>query len=540
MKRLHLGVALLLVFAACGEDAADTPTQPVATSSAATTTTASSASTATTVSSTTTTTTGVPAELTVVLDTDILIYVVAGLGSVWATGALGPAPFLYKVDPATGVLDAAWELESELEPGTLSLSVGDEHVWVVLRSTVVRVDPETGAWDTIDFGKGPVAGTWLEYPWAVAAGDGAAWVVVVEATASENTYHLYKVDPGFTSPATAIVGHVELGTGSVRDVLVAEGRVWVLYEEPGDACGLLAIDPESVSVTDRIDLSGMCDLRIASLAAGGGYVFVANWAGRIRWIDTVANVEAKWTEGDSNGLVAYSAGTLWVGAHGRDFGLGAVLGSRSGGLNSTSLNVYNLHAGDLAATDDAIWLIVDEPSGLLRLVPDPLEPWGPDSVGDDCSATALNIGLGGEPDLPTAVDEMRRAIKDAAWSCDVDQLAELGLPGEFEWSLNPNAADDPAEHWRLDDVHASPLARIVELLALPSAVKLIDGIEVYVWPSAAAYDDWASVPAADRAALAGIFHPEDLDRFEADAFYSGSSLGIDADGDWLWYLTAGN
>jgi hypothetical protein len=138
--------------------------------------------------------------------------------------------------------------------------------------------------------------------------------------------------------------------------------------------------------------------------------------------------------------------------------------------------------------------------------------------------------------LPVAVDEMRTAIRDAAWACDFDALAALGLPGEFLWSLSPNAADNPADHWRFMEPGAGALAGILHLFALPYGVREIDGVDVYEWPSAAAYPDWSSVPESDRSVLAGVYSPEDLERFALDDFYGGPQLGIDELGDWRWYL----
>ncbi len=316
-----------------------------------------------------------PAELPVEIAADLLVHVTAGLGSVWATGASAGVPYLFKVDPDTGGVVATWALSPEpADPGTLRVSAGDRYVWVVLRSTVVRVDPDTGTSDSIDFGKGPVSGTWLEYPWDVAAGDGAAWVVVVEQTEDfNNISHLYKVDVDFSSPSDAIVGHTELGPGMISDLLVAEDRVWVLPEGTDDACDLLVVDPASVNVNTRIGLTGGCDAPTGSLAAGDGMVYVADWSSQlIRWIDPISVDEYRWEALDGNGLVAYSAGTIWVGAHGRDLAPGAVWGIDTADLETESLTRLDQPMSDLAGTDTVIWVIVDEPSTLLRLMPDQL------------------------------------------------------------------------------------------------------------------------------------------------------------------------
>ena len=163
-----------------------------------------------------------------------------------------------------------------------------------------------------------------------------------------------------------------------------------------------------------------------------------------------------------------------------------------------------------------------------------------------CSTTGMVGVLPDEPDLPRYVDDMRWAIMSAAMACDIDMLAALGLPGQFGWSYDPNAADDPADHWRfMEDFGSMPLAGMVDLLSLPYGVmeQVMTGVPLYVWPSVAVYDDWASVPEADRRALVDLYGEGILDEVEylwEDTYYLGSYLAIDHNGDWLWYITPGN
>ena len=134
----------------------------------------------------------------------------------------------------------------------------------------------------------------------------------------------------------------------------------------------------------------------------------------------------------------------------------------------------------------------------------------------------------------------------AAMECDIDTLAALGLAGEFRWSDNPNAADNPADHWRfMEDFGSMPLAGMVDLLSLPYGVTehLLVGVPLYVWPSVAVYDAWASAPEADRQAIVDLYGEGVLDEIEylwEDGYYLGSHLAIDHNGDWLWYITPGN
>jgi hypothetical protein len=123
----------------------------------------------------------------------------------------------------------------------------------------------------------------------------------------------------------------------------------------------------------------------------------------------------------------------------------------------------------------------------------------------------------------------------------IDGPADLALPGEFRWSDGPNAAAHPADH-RHSGEHefgTGPPASLVELLEFRSATRVVDGTLISVWPAAAAYDDWESVPAFDRAELAARFTPEDMEAFADENLDFGQSLGIDEFGDWRWFVTPG-
>jgi hypothetical protein len=494
-----------------------------------------------TASSTRATLPSLPARVAVDIDADALVHLDAGLGAVWVMGAKHGIPYLYRVDPATGVVDASWALGSEpADWGMLRVAVGDEFVWVVLRATVVRVDPEAGSMESIVFGRNDGQGNWLEYPWDVVVGEGAAWVVTVSQEAGPVS-HLYRVDPGFTDPDRAVTGHVELGSGFIGDVLPMDGRVWVVPEGSGGRCRLIALNPSALTVDLQTTVTGDCATPYAALAAGGGYLAVTDGSSQlVRWVDPGTGDEEHWMDLESNGLVAHAADTMWVGAHSDDVGA-AVWGIGDGDLKIWSLTPLDRDPADMAVTDEAVWVIMEEPSVLLRVVPEPSPPdLVPPTPG--CSAEDLNVDLPNAPGMPGPVDDMRRAMAAAAVACDIDRLADLGRPGDFWWSVDPNAANDPADHWRFLEYEfgAAPLAGLVDLLGLSPGVLEDQGVLIYVWPSAAAYDDWASVPVVDREVLAALYSPEDLEAFAAENAYLGSSLGIDENGDWRWLLIPGN
>jgi len=69
-------------------------------------------------------------------------------------------------------------------------------------------------------------------------------------------------------------------------------------------------------------------------------------------------------------LAAYSAGTTWLGGQGAP---GPVIYGYTGTeMILEYFNPLDRHISDLAATPTTLWVIVDEPSALLRLMPESL------------------------------------------------------------------------------------------------------------------------------------------------------------------------
>ena len=111
------------------------------------------------------------------------------------------------------------------------VAVGEGAVWISNEAsgTVSRLDPASGALQTITVGNGPAG---------IAVGEGAVWV----ANAIDGT--LSRINPGDNSVAAAIpVGHGPSG------VAIAAGSVWVTNRYDGTVS---RIDPSANHVTDRI------------------------------------------------------------------------------------------------------------------------------------------------------------------------------------------------------------------------------------------------------------------------------------------------
>ncbi len=544
-----VSVVLVLAAAGCGDDGdtvfdSASTAVPVTSAAPRESTTQVPPTTAPISQDTTTTAPAVPADLPdrlqIPLDADLLVDATVGLGAVWVTGSVQGIPYLYRIDSASATVAGAWPLApAAADSGTLRVATGIDFVWVVLRSAVVRVDPTSGAMESISLGRSDGAGTWLEYPWDVAAGDGSAWVIVVDQSASEVVSVLYRIEPD----SGAVSGGVEISAGLVGDLIAMGRRVWVLPEGIAGACRLHPIDSDSLAPGEPVLLTGGCDTLQSSLAAGDGEVIAADGrSGLTRWVVPGELTDTDLVDLASTGLVASSAGsgTVWIAAEGDDSERTVVWGVDAATLEVWSRTPVEQYASDLEATDEALWVIVDEPSRLLRLVPQPVAS-PPAELEPDCSAAGMPIELPEDPDMPGPVDVMRRVIVEDAVACDFDALADLARPGGFEHSMNPNAPGDPVEYWlTAEGAGVGALAGMVTLLGFHHGAVDDGGTLLYVWPAAAAYDDWESTPATARAELEALFTPEDLERFVDENLYLGQSLAIDETGNWRWYLMPGN
>lgn len=153
-----------------------------------------------------------------------------------------------------------------------------------------------------------------------------------------------------------------------------------------------------------------------------------------------------------------------------------------------------------------------------------------------CSTEGMTVGLPDEPGLPVPVDAMRRAIAGAIVECDFDGLAALAQEGGFSWP------DDLVGFFMDREWAAFPF--MLEAFSLPYGVKAIDGMPHYVWPSPAAFSDFASLPAADRQVLVDLYGEGVLEEAEEyfwdQGYYQASWLAIDETGNWRSFWLAGN
>jgi len=187
----------------------------------------------------------------------------------------------------------------------------------------------------------------------------------------------------------------------------------------------------------------------------------------------------------------------------------------------------------LADLRDQLGRVLDELSGLDAHFPIP------------CSAEGLGSELAEQPGLPAPVTELRTALYEAARSCDWQALQDLvANPAGFSYSFGESG--DPVAYWqRLELLHYRPLYYLAEILQRPFGVYRLpvdltpEGPPVYTWPSAQAYESWAEVPEADRAALRPLYDDSDFAAFEEFGGYLGFRVGIRSSADeahWIYAI----
>lgn len=149
----------------------------------------------------------------------------------------------------------------------------------------------------------------------------------------------------------------------------------------------------------------------------------------------------------------------------------------------------------------------------------------------DCSAGDLSAELPVQ-DVPPAVAEKRAAIAKAAVACDYRALEALASDERFTFSFG--VSDDAADFWRSrEDAGEEVLATLVRLLALPFT-RSEAGSEnpLYAWPSAHREDPTSR----DWDLLRGIYDRSEIESFKRTGSYLGYRVGIDADGEWRFFV----
>lgn len=142
------------------------------------------------------------------------------------------------------------------------------------------------------------------------------------------------------------------------------------------------------------------------------------------------------------------------------------------------------------------------------------------------------------------VDEAERmfaAIADAATAGDLDRLAELALAGGSSFTASFGATfSTPAEladFWRELDADgvrvADTIAALVSLPTYSTVAVGVDGdpVEIHVSPRVMSEDATPADLDEARAVLG-----DRVDDWFADGQYLGWRLGVDADGNWRFFV----
>ncbi|MDH3729590.1 MAG: GerMN domain-containing protein [Acidimicrobiia bacterium] len=159
--------------------------------------------------------------------------------------------------------------------------------------------------------------------------------------------------------------------------------------------------------------------------------------------------------------------------------------------------------------------VVDQTYPLQLLLPTP----------GVCSAAGLS-STPVDQGLPSEVDAKRRAIIEAATSCDLDALSALAA-SDFTFSFG--GGTDPARFWTEQEATGLPVTRLmVQLLNTPPVLDTEFFEPTYLWPSA-----FRAAPLPeDFDLLIGILPPEDIALYRQFNEYLDLRLGISESGSW--------
>jgi hypothetical protein len=154
-----------------------------------------------------------------------------------------------------------------------------------------------------------------------------------------------------------------------------------------------------------------------------------------------------------------------------------------------------------------------------------------------CSAAGMASEPKSQAGLPDVVARTRRLLVGAATTCGYARLAHVAGRGDDAFSYSLGEEGDPTAFWRGQEAEGQePMRFLVALLDRPYHARLVAGGTQYVWPSAFGYDTWADVPPPDRDALRPLYGDRDFEFFEQFGGYAGYRVGIDADGEWLFFI----
>jgi YVTN family beta-propeller protein len=220
------------------------------------------------------------------------------------------------------------------------------------RDAVARIDPETGETvATIKVSRGPVS---------LAVTPGVIWVVNFGMNGDSVT----KID----AKTNQIIGEpIQTGRAPIS-MAIGDGSVWIANHDAGT---LSRIDPN----TDQV----MANINVPSephrITFGEGSVWVSNWHD-----NSVSRIDPKTNQlvgepipiGFPAGNIVAGLGSVWVSSDYRVEGdLTDVVVVRIDPQTNQAVEVIPVggHPIDVAVTEDAIWISVQNPDMVLRINP---------------------------------------------------------------------------------------------------------------------------------------------------------------------------
>ncbi len=268
--------------------------------------------------------------------------VTVGAGAVWVL----QDGRLQRIDPVSNRVVA---VIPKLR-GAASLAAGEGGVWIPVGSQLLKIDPKTGG----------IVNRFPVRCESVAVGAGSVWA---------------------TNPRKGTVLRIDPRTGQVMATIavdkspmvmaVGEGAVWVLKWEENV---VLQIDPESNQVVAKVPLG--IGIPIGELAAGEGGVWVSKQAqlplgaaNALVVVDPGSRQVTKVFKTWFDGRFALGGDAVWVAT--------PEYIARINVINGQMVEKVLLHTGeygDMAAGDDALWVICDGDDTLWRINFKPQSP----------------------------------------------------------------------------------------------------------------------------------------------------------------------
>ncbi|MGH8946618.1 MAG: hypothetical protein ACRDVL_10765 [Acidimicrobiia bacterium] len=150
-----------------------------------------------------------------------------------------------------------------------------------------------------------------------------------------------------------------------------------------------------------------------------------------------------------------------------------------------------------------------------------------------CSATGVPQPDFIDAGLPLDVSAKAHAIVRFSAMCDFDGLAGIAAP-DFVTSFGGGGVEN-LQRW--EEEGRGELGTLLKLLGTSHGV--IEGEhdpKIYVWPAALVYERWEDIPEEQLEELLAVYTEEELEQIAEYGSYAGWRIGIDEQGNWLYFI----